>query len=168
MSFNPMLDYQRNQLMAQQAMIQNQLNQMNYINQPNQTQFNLYPQNNQQQFFIRQVGSVDEAKGFPVDPATMYFFLDTGNGKIYMKRLNTENGKSEFFTYNLQENISENKEAIDPLKQINLRLENIEKIIGGIVNDKSVSDNESNSESNELFTATDDGKIQKSKSKNVQ
>ena len=30
-NFNPMLDYQRNQLMAQQAMIQNQLNQMNQM-----------------------------------------------------------------------------------------------------------------------------------------
>ena len=138
-NFNPMLDYQRNQLMAQQAMIQNQLNQLNHANQ--QPQFNPYPQNNQPQFFIRQVGNVDEAKGYPVDPSTMYFFLDTGTGKIYMKRLNTDNGKSEFYTYALHETIEEKKQ--DPIEQINIRLSNIENIIGGLY-DKSISNDKCN------------------------
>ena len=131
MNFNPMLDYQRNQLMAQQALIQNQLNQMN------QPQFTPYPQNNTPQFFVRQIGHIEEAKGYPVDPNTIYFFLDSGNGKIYMKQLNTTNGKSDFFTYSVQEQTEEKKN--DPIEQINERLTNIEKIIGGIY-DKSVSD----------------------------
>ena len=151
-----MLDYQRNQLMAQQAMIQNQLNQMNQM-QPPQTQFNPYPHNNQPQFFVRQVGSVDEAKGFPVDPNTMYFFLDTGNGKIYMKQLNTSNGKSDFYTYTVQEQVTPEKQS-DPMAEINQRLSNIENIIGGLY-DKSVSSNESNAESNELSSATSNGKV---------
>lgn len=164
-NFNPMLDYQRNQLMAQQAMIQNQLNQMNQM-QPPQTQFNPYPQNNQPQFFVRQVGSVDEAKGFPVDPNTMYFFLDTGNGKIYMKQLNTSNGKSDFYTYTVQEQVTPEKQS-DPMAEINQRLSNIENIIGGLY-DKSVSSNEGNTESNESSPTTDDGKVQKSKSAKIQ
>lgn len=163
--FNPMLDYQRNQLIAQQAMIQNQLNQMNQM-QPPQAQFNPYPQNNQPQFFVRQVGSIDEARSFPVDPNTMYFFLDTGNGKIYMKQLNTNNGKSDFYTYIVQEQTTPEKQ-VDPISEINKRLSNIENIIGGLY-DKSVSSNESNAKSNELSSATNDGKVQKSKSSDVQ
>lgn len=162
--YNPMLDYQRNQLMAQQMMIQNQLNQMNRDMQ-HQAQFNPYPQN-QPQFFVRQVGSVDEAKGFPVDPNTMYFFLDAGTGKIYMKRLNTDNGKSDFFTYVVEENVREKK--IDPMEQINHRLSNIEKIIGGLTNDKSLSDDEVNAESNGVHAEPNAGKVQEPESADVQ
>lgn len=164
-NFNPMLDYQRNQLMAQQAMIQNQLNQINHMNPANQPQFNPYPQNNQPQFFVRQIGSVDEARSFPVDPNAMYFFLDTGTGKIYMKRLNTDNGKSEFFTYSLQETSEENK--IDPMEQINLRLTNIENIIGGIANDKSISGNAGSSKSDGVHAEATAGKVQKPKPSDV-
>lgn len=164
-NFNPMLDYQRNQLMAQQAMIQNQLNQMNQSMQP-QPQFTPYPQhNNQPQFFVRQVGSIEEAKGFPVDPNTMYFFLDTGNGKIYMKQLNTNNGKSDFYTYIVQES-SASEQQSDPITEINKRLSNIETIIGGLY-DKSVSGNESGSKSNGNDSATNDDEISKAKSANV-
>ena len=160
-NFNPMLDYQRNQLMAQQAMIQNQLNQMNQM-QPPQAQFNPYPQNNQPQFFVRQVGSIEEAKGFPVDPSTMYFFLDTGNGKIYMKQLNMNNGKSDFYTYTVQEQVTPEKQA-DPMAEINQRLSNIENIIGGLY-DKSIS---SNAKSNGNDSATNDDEISKTKSSDV-
>lgn len=164
-NFNPMLDYQRNQLMAQQAMIQNQLNQMNQM-QPPQAQFSPYPQNNQPQFFVRQVGSVDEAKGFPVDPNTMYFFLDTGNGKIYMKQLNTSNGKSDFYTYTVQEQVTPEKQS-DPMAEINQRLSSIEKIIGGLY-DKSISSNAGNAESDGDGSATNVRKNEKPKSSNVQ
>lgn len=165
-NFNPMLDYQRNQLMAQQAMIQNQLNQINNMNPANQTQFNPYPQNNQPQFFVRQIGSVDEARSFPVDPATMYFFLDTGTGKIYMKRLNTDNGKSEFFTYSLQESVEEKK--IDPMEQINTRLKNIESIIGGIANDKSISSHADDVKSQSNDVKPNAGKNARSKPTEIQ
>ena len=160
-NFNPMLDYQRNQLMAQQAMIQNQLNQMNQ----NQPQFTPYPQNNQPQFFVRQVGSVDEAKGFPVDLNTIYFFPDTSNGKIYMKQLNTNNGKSNFYTYIVQESPAPEQQS-DPMIEINKRLSNIETIIGGLY-DKSISSNESSSKSNRNDSTTNDDEISKTKSTNV-
>lgn len=150
--YNPMMDYQRNQLLAQQAMIQNQLNQMN----GQQPQFNPYPQSNQPQFFIRQVGSVEEARGYPVDPGTMYFFLDTGTGRIYVKKLNTNNGKSEFYIYTVQENVEELK--ADPIQQINNRLSNIETIIGGLY-DKSISSNKNCSKPNGNNDGSDDDKV---------
>ena len=160
-NYNPMLDYQRNQLLAQQAVIQNQLNQMN---RPIQAQFSPYPQPSQPQFFVRQVGSVDEAKAFPVDPNTMYFFLDTGNGKIYMKQLNSTNGKSDLYTYAVQESVEEKK--IDPIEEINNRLINIEKLIGGKY-DKSVSSDERNEKSNGNDSKAGFGKNEKSKPANV-
>ena len=130
--YNPMLDYQRNQLLAQQAMIQNQLNQMQG------QQFTPYVQQQPQQpqFVVRQVGNVEEAKGFPIDPLSTFLFVDTGSGHIYLKRLNTSNGKSDFFTYGVVEDVPQ----VDPMGQINERLTNIEKLIGGMY-DKSVSSN---------------------------
>lgn len=139
MNYNPMLDYQRNNLMAQQQLIQNQLNQLNMQSQPyqNTPSFNPRPQN--QQYYIKQIGSIDEAKAFPVDPAIIYLFPDTGTGKIYLKKMNTDNGKSELYTYtpNLEgEDIVDTK---DPNEMILKRLDNIEKSIGGIY--ESISDN---------------------------
>jgi hypothetical protein len=163
MNYNPMLDYQRNQLLAQQAMIQNQLNQMNY-HQP-QAQFNPYPQNNQPQFFVRQVGNIEEAKSYPVDPNTMYFFLDTGNGKIYMKQLNSNNGKSDFYSYVLQENIVEEKKT-DPIEEIKTKLSDIENKIG-VIYDKSISSISSDKKSNGNVTETNAGQDAKTKSANV-
>ena len=128
MNYNPMLEYQRNQLLAQQQMIQNQLSQMN---QMQGQQF--YPQS--PQFIVRQVGNIEEAKGFPVDPMSTFFFVDTGSGHIYMKRLNPSNGKSDFFVYG----VIEDKPAADPMAQINERLARIEEIVGGR-NDKPVPD----------------------------
>lgn len=134
--YNPMLDYQRNQLMAQQAMIQNQLSQLNQMNPP--AQFNPRPQPAQPQFVTRQIGDVKEAAGFMVDPGMMYLFLDTSTGKIYLKYFNSDNGKSEFFTYAVQEDAAPEART-DPMEQINARLSNIEKLIGGIYG-KSVPD----------------------------
>lgn len=164
--YNPMLDYQRNNLMAQQAMIQNQLNQMNmnYHQQP-QAQFNPYPQNNQPQFFVRQVGNIEEAKGYPVDPNSMYFFLDSGNGKIYMKQLNMSNGKSDFYSYVLQENIQEERK-IDPMEEIKEKLNNINSKLEELY-DKSISDVSSNKKSNGNVAETNAGQDAKTKSANV-
>lgn len=126
MMYNPMLDYQRNQLLAQQAMLQNQ---MNY--QSMQPTFNPYPQPQQPQFFVKQIGSMDEAKAYPVDPNVIYLFPDTGNGNIYFKRLNTDNGKSEIITY---KPIQEGEVVIENNSNEGIirRLDSIEKSIGGI------------------------------------
>lgn len=127
--YDPMREYQYNQLLAQQAMIQNQLSQ---LRQPSNPRFTPYPQQQPTQptFFVRQVGNVDEAKGYPADPGTMYLFLDTGTGRIYLKQLNVMTGKSDFYTYSVQEQVADKPKA-DPFEQINERLANIEKMIGG-------------------------------------
>lgn len=140
-NYNPMLDYQRNNLLAQQQLIQSQLNQ---LNNQRATTFTPYPQQNQNsnQFFIKQVGSIDEAKSFPVDPSVIYLFPDTGTGKIYLKRLNTDNGKSELFTYSPeQESASPATPAgVDPFAEIKNRLATIETKIGGIYESISIFD----------------------------
>lgn len=115
--YNPMIDYQRNQLLAQQSMIQSQLNQLN------QRQFTPYP--SQEHFITKQVGSIEEVRGYPVEPSMMYLFPDTGTGYIYLKKLNTENGKSEIITYKP----IEESEHTDPITS---RLDSIEKKIGVI------------------------------------
>lgn len=160
--YNPMLDYQRSQLMAQQAMIQSQLNNINH----SQQQFSPYPQNNAQpNFFVRQVGNIEEAKGYPVDPNTMYFFLDTGNGKIYLKQLNMGNGRSDLFTYSVDEATDIKTE--DTMTQINSRLANIEKFLGGLKNGESVSNDGDVKQSHGLYAESNAGKIQKPESADV-
>lgn len=142
MNYNPMLDYQRNNLLAQQQMIQSQLNQLNSQRQA----FNPYPNTQQDPFFVKQVGSVDEAKGYPVDPSTIYLFPDTGTGKIYLKRLNTDNGKSELIIYS-PETVQADVKSTDPMSSINERLGNIELKLGGLY--ESVSEITANRTVNE-------------------
>lgn len=122
--YNPMVDYKRQQLLAQQQMIQNQLNQM----PPQQPSFSPYPQPAQPQFVVRQVGNCEEAKSFVVDPNVMYLFPDTGTGKIYLKKLNMDTGKSDFYVYSVEEQAKET----DPMKEIKDRLSDIERRMGGL------------------------------------
>jgi len=147
--FNPIIDYQRNNLLAQQAMINNQLNQLNQMNNgqmysPPPNQFTPYsppqPQNNQPQFFVRPVGNIEEAKSFPIDPGIMYFFPDVAAGKIYFKQMNMKDGKSDFYTYAVQENVTAEVKT-DPIEEIRGKLTNIENQIRalGALYDKSVS-----------------------------
>lgn len=122
MNYNPLLEYQRNQLMAQQAMIQNQLNQMNQQ----------YPQQNplQTQYFAKEVNGFDETKRIIPNPSEIYIFIDGNAGRIYLKQMNSENGRAEYLTYNLDS--SQVAMAKDPMEQINERLARIEERIGGV------------------------------------
>lgn len=121
--YNPMIDYQRNQLLAQQAMIQQQLNQMNQQ----------YPQVQQNplqtQYFAKEVNGFDETKRIIPNPSEIYIFIDGANGKIYLKQMNSENGRSEYLTYKID--ASANEAPKDPIEQINERLIRIEEKIGG-------------------------------------
>lgn len=128
MNYNPILDYQRNQLLAQQSLIQNQLNQLN----PQRQAFNPYPQPNDP-FVIRQVGSIEEVKAYPVEPGMMYLFPDTGSGNIYFKRLNTDNGKSEIIIYKpCPETSGTTPEHTSKESDITTKLDSIEKKIGDV------------------------------------
>ncbi len=118
--YNPLLDYQRNQLMAQQAMIQSQLNQMNMQYQP--------PQNPlQTQYFAKEVNGFEETKRIVPNPSEIYIFIDGTSGKIYLKQMNSENGRSEYISYSMDKV----ERAKDPIEQINERLIRIEEKIGG-------------------------------------
>lgn len=135
--YNPMLDYQRNRLLAQQAAIQAELNNLNQLSQMNPQQA---PQNPlQTQYFAKEVGGFDETKRIIPNPSEIYIFLDSANGKIYLKQMNSETGKSDYLFYNLD--TSEKNIQKDPLALIDERLTNIEKAIGDMRNE-SVSGNE--------------------------
>ena len=82
----------------------------------------------------RFVTTIEEAKASMIDGFSTNLYLDTSNGKIYLKKLNN-NGMSDFLVYSIEE-----QKNNDPLAEINSRLLRIENYIGG-QNDKSVSSN---------------------------
>lgn len=134
--YNPMLDYQRNRLLAQQAAIQAELNNLNQLSQtPPQYQSQINPL--QTQYFAKEVNGFDETKRVVPNPSEIYIFLDSNAGKIYLKQMNSENGRAEYLTYNIDK--SANGTPKDPIEQINERLTAIEKQIGGLY--ESVSGN---------------------------
>lgn len=103
----------------------------------NQQFQNSYPQfqnqYNMNQFVIKQVTNINEAKNAIINPLSIYLFVDYSNGNIYLKKMNN-NGLSDFIVYSPQEEQKPN----DPFIQINERLTNIENKLGGI-NVQSVS-----------------------------
>ena len=94
---------------------------------------------NQPQFITKQVSSIDEAKAYIIDGINTYLFVDYQNGRIYMKRMNN-NGQSEFYPFIVEQPMQQEQKS-NPLDEINVRLANIEKRLGGInVSNESVSD----------------------------
>ena len=73
----------------------------------------------------RFVTNIEEAKASMIDGFSTNIFLDTSTGKIYVKKLNN-NGLSDFLVYTIEE-----QKNTDPIAEINERLSNIEKYIGG-------------------------------------
>lgn len=107
-------------------------------------QMNFPPQFQTPQVNSRFVTSIDEAKAAMIDPLSYNLFLDSGNGKIYLKKL-ANNGQAEFLAYSAEERTEEKKQ--NPIEEINERLSNIEKFLGGLKNDKSISnDTKSNAD----------------------
>ena len=83
------------------------------------------------------VTGIDEAKAAMIDPLATNIFLDTSTGRIYMKNIGND-GKPQFLSYSIEEKVIPK----DPIDEINIRLTNIEKFLGGH-NDKSISSNAS-------------------------
>lgn len=79
------------------------------------------------------VSSIEEAKNAIADPLCIHLFMDTANGKVYIKKMG-DKGTSEFFVY------SQEEAPKDPIIEINSRLSKIENFLGGL-NDKSISSN---------------------------
>lgn len=137
MNYNPMLEYQRNQLLAQQAMIQNQLSQLNQMtpqiqmNQPVNVPANT-------QYFVKEINGFEEAKRIVPNLGQIYVLINSKDGKIYLKQINPDTGRSDYLFYNIG-NAEESTEK-DPITLIGERLTNIEKAIGDMRNE-SVSGN---------------------------
>lgn len=93
---------------------------------------------NQPQYITKQVSSIEEARAYIIDGINTYLFVDLQSSKIYMKRLGN-NGISEFYVFT-----AEQSSNVNPLEQINMRLSNIEKRLGGYTNVSTNESNESN------------------------
>lgn len=98
------------------------------------------PAQNNPQLICRYVTNIEEAKAAMIDALNNYIFVDSGSGKIYLKRMNN-NGLSDFFSYSIDEATDKAPEKKDPFTEINERLSNIEISIGALRNDQSVSGN---------------------------
>lgn len=119
---NPFNNYQRNTLFQPQT-FGSPIQGIPYSSNPP------YQQPHQPQFRVMPVGSVDEARANPVDPGMPCLYPDTGTGKVYLKMFNTTTGKSDLFTYVLEESPAEQKPQ-DPMQEIKTRLSGIEQKIG--------------------------------------
>lgn len=110
-----------------------------YLNnaRPPQQQWLPFPPQNppQPQIVSRFVTNIEEAKAALIDPLSINIFMDSANGKIYIKKMG-DKGLSEFYSYTAEE------AQKDPITQINDRLSKIESFLGGL-NDKSISGNAS-------------------------
>ena len=103
-----------------------------YYRQPYQQTFNFPPM--QPQIRANWVSSVEEAKASQIDFVSTNLFCDTASGKIYLKKIG-HNGKPLFLTYVIEEEVN-----TDPLSEINSRLMNIEKYLGGRRNESVSND----------------------------
>ena len=102
---------------------------------PTQQQFNFpnkqQPQNQPPAIYANWVTSIEEAKAAQLsDFVATNIYLDTGSGKIYLKRMG-DNGKPQFLSYSIENEAAEK----DPLTEINARLSNIENFLGGLRNE---------------------------------
>ena len=125
-------------------MYQNPMNDF-YFRQAQQQQFNFPPQ--QPQIKSSFVSSIEEARASQIDFLSTNLFCDTANGKIYLKKIG-DNGKPLFLTYVIEEEVN-----TDPLSEINSRLMNIEKYLGGRRNE-SVSNDVGYAKSEPVHNAT--------------
>jgi len=110
--------------------------------QPYQQSFNFPPY--EPQINASWVTSIEEARAAQMNFVSTNVYIDTSNGKIYIKRMG-DNGKPQFLSYVLEEEIVK-----DPLTEINSRLTKIEKYLGG-KNAKSISDNANAKQPARLF-----------------
>ena len=102
-----------------------------------------YPSRPIPQVNCRFVTNREEARVAMIDGFSYNVFLDTSNGKIYLKKLNN-NGLSEFLTYSIDE-----EKTVDPMTEINTRLSRIENIIGGKY--ESIPGNASSQQSQSVY-----------------
>lgn len=108
-----------------------------YMRQSMPYQFG-YPQRQSPQVNCHFVTNIEEAKAALIDGFSCNLFLDSSNGKIYLKKINN-NGLSEFIVYSANDS-----KPADPMAEINARLERIEAVIGGKRNEPVSNDGQPN------------------------
>lgn len=139
--YNPMIDRRRNELLAQEMIIQQELanidkyNQTQMMSQAQMQQPTAQPP--QTRYYAKEVETFDEAKKTIPNVGEVYIFLDGKAGKIYLKQLNPDTGRSDYLTYALDQ--SEQQAEKDPITLIDERLSKIESSIGGLY--ESISGN---------------------------
>ena len=132
-------------LLSNQEVVMNPVNDFYFRNsqpyQP-QLQFNfpqaLPPINS------RFVTNIEEARASQIDGISYNLYLDSGTGKIYLKKVNN-NGTADFLVYAIEEQ----KAPPDPLAEINTRLTRIEEYIGGM--NEPVSGNTGTRQSEQVY-----------------
>ena len=102
-----------------------------------------FPPQNIPQINGRFVTNREESRAALIDGYSYNVFLDTSNGKIYLKKLNN-NGMSDFITYCV-----EDAKPADPISEINSRLSKIENYLGG--QNESISSNAGVHQSTGIF-----------------
>ena len=99
---------------------------------------------------------MEEARNFIIDAYSTFLFVDYNNARIYLKRMNN-NGSADFFTFKFEEP----EKAPDPFSEINKRLSNIEKVLGGS-NVQSVSNDAKSKSSDDTAGNVADAKTKSS------
>ena len=120
-------------------MYQNPINDFYFRNSQPTVYQSGFMQPQYQRVNTRFVTNIEEAKAAIIDGYSTNLFLDSGNGKIYLKQFNN-NGLSDFLVYSIDEQNTERK--TDTIEQINTRLSNIENILGDFKNgNESIQNN---------------------------
>ena len=121
-------DYQRNQLLAQQAMLQNQMIQQQFA--PRSMRKNMYS--------VIEVQNADEIRNFKLEAGITYIFLNENSDRIYLRQLNERN---EVVSYAYEFTQSNDDELADPVEKLENRMTRIEQLLGEIANVQSQNSN---------------------------
>lgn len=128
---NPMLGYYQNMMAQQMGQYPSNFSQPQGFAPP---PVSPAPQ---VQYYVKQVGGVEEARSCTVEPGCKYLFIDKSSDSVYCKSMGND-GLSRFDTYVRKDD--GNTEKIDPFAEVNRRLSGIENILGGILNGKYHAD----------------------------
>ena len=121
-------DYQRNQLLAQQAVLQNQMIQQQFA--PRSMRKNMYS--------VIEVQNADEIRNFKLEAGITYIFLNENSDRIYLRQINEKN---EIVSYAYVFTQTNDDELADPVEKLENRMNRIEQLLGEIANVQSQNSN---------------------------
>lgn len=85
-------------------------------------------------YSVVEVQSDEEVRCFKVEGGISYIFLNENSDKLYIRQIN-DSGELVTYTYRFSQD--EGDSLLDPVTKLERRMENIEKMLGGIVNVQS-------------------------------